>query len=89
VSCRSARRIVNGKKRTVKKCTKQNLRGSVTLTASLRTDRATLSRDHVIVARGVVADDRVVLHAHHAVRRGRYLLTLVSGRALSTYRVSV
>jgi hypothetical protein len=76
VTCKVVTVKVKGKKVKRNKCTTKLVSGTVKFTTSSVVRRASLTRDGVLYATGVVTKNGLNLHALRRVRAGRYTLTL-------------
>jgi hypothetical protein len=76
VTCKVVTVKVKGKKVKRNKCTTKLVSGTVKFTTSSVVRRASLTRDGVLYATGVVTKKGLKLHALRRVRAGRYTLTI-------------
>jgi hypothetical protein len=77
VTCKSVKKKVKGKEKTVQKCTTQLTSSPMSFTAT--TASASVSRAGRVYATGSLADGKLRLHATRQLRPGHYTLRLTTG----------
>jgi hypothetical protein len=86
VRCTTTIKRVHGKRKKVTRCTTKLITSG---TATFKIARAGLLRHGHVAAIGKVTGNRIVLHSRRALRPGRYVLRLTSGRRTMRQTITI